>query len=158
MSTVPPQIKPSKKSRWLKWMSYWPPYWAAGIQIEKMAPDFREIIVALHTRPWNKNYFGTHFGGSLYAMVDPFFALMFVENLGKGFIVWDKAASIAFKKPGRGTVRAHFRIDQAQIDELRAHVLEKGKHHPIYVIEVRDELGNVKLFSNLKLRNQINGL
>lgn len=55
---------------------------------------------------------GTHFGGSLYAMCDPFYMWILMENLGKDFIVWDKAATIRFKKPGTGTVNAEFEISK----------------------------------------------
>ena len=48
-------------------------------------------------RFWNANDVGTHFGGSLFAMTDAF--------LGSDYVVWDKAASIGYRKPGRGTVR-----------------------------------------------------
>ena len=63
--------------------------------------DYRGMIeVHMPLRFWNKNYVGTHFGGSLYTMCDPFFMLILVNNLGSGYIVWDKAATIRFKKPG----------------------------------------------------------
>ena len=76
----------------------------------------KAIDVEMKLRFWNKNYVGTHFGGSLYAMTDPFFMLMLLDNLGPEYLVWDKAATICFKKPGRGKVRAEFRLSDEQVD------------------------------------------
>src|SRR3546814_16237242 len=72
-------------------------------------------------RWYNRNYVGTQFGGSLYSMVDPFFVLMLMENLGRDYIVWDKAANIEFVSPGRGAVYADFAISARLLDEIRAH-------------------------------------
>jgi hypothetical protein len=98
-----------KKSTLLKWMSYWPPFFGAGIRIREISDDFTYVRVEMKLRFWNRNYVGTHFGGSLYSMVDPFYMLMLIENLGRDYIVWDKSASIRFLKPGRGRVSAEFR-------------------------------------------------
>ena len=73
----------------------------AGIYIDELTPDLKYISVKMKLRPWNANYVGTHYGGSLYSMTDPFYMLMLIENLGKDFIVWDKAAKIDFKNQER---------------------------------------------------------
>ena len=124
-------------------MSLWPPYVGAGIRVRKISPDFRLIDVEMKLRFWNQNYVGTHFGGSLFSMVDPFFMLMVMENLGKGYSVWDKAASIRFKKPGKGTVTARFRLTQEQVDHIRAQVEADTKSEPRFTVEVKDESGEV---------------
>jgi len=98
----------------------WPPLLGAGIRIIRVRPDWREIDVEMKLRWWNANYVGTHYGGSLYSMTDPFYMVMFIEILGRDYIVWDKSAMIRFRKPGRGTVHAHFRITEEQVDEIRA--------------------------------------
>ena len=83
-------------------MRLYPPYLGAGIRVTHVSHDFREIDVRMGLHWWNRNYVGTHFGGSLYSMIDPFLMLMFLENLGRDYVVWDKAATIRFKTPGRG--------------------------------------------------------
>ncbi len=85
--------------------------------------------------PWglswyNRNYVGTQFGGSLYSMVDPFYMLMLMENLGRDYIVWDKAASIDFISPGKGPVYAEFFIDEALLDEVRRQTEGGEKYLP----------------------------
>lgn len=87
-------------------MNIWAPFLGAGIRVKRLAPDWKEIDVEMKLHWWNANYVGTHYRGSLYFMTDPFFMLMLIENLGKDYVVWDKSASIRFKKPGRGTVSA----------------------------------------------------
>jgi acyl-coenzyme A thioesterase PaaI-like protein len=89
--------------------------------------------------PWNRNYFGTHFGGSLYAMCDPFFVLILAENLGREYAVWDKSATIRFRRAGRGTVHARFHIPPERIAAIRREVDERGKAEPSFAVEVRDE-------------------
>ena len=101
-------------------MNLWPPFLFAGIHVTEISPDWRRVRVELRMRPWNRNYVGTHFGGSLFAMCDPFRMIPVLNCLGPDYIVWDKAGDIEFVKPGRGTVHALFELDDAVLDELRA--------------------------------------
>lgn len=127
--------------RWL--LNLYPPYLGAGIRVRRVSPDFREILVEMPHRFFNRNYVGTHFGGSLYAMVDPFYMLMLIKNLGPDYIVWDKAATIDFVKPGKGTVRAHFRLEEKVLQEIKQSVKEGGKFLPTFTVEVQDRQGEV---------------
>lgn len=122
-------------------MNVYPPYIGAGISVKRVAPDFREIVVQMRLRWYNRNYVRTHFGGSLYAMVDPFYMLMLIQLLGKAYIVWDRAARIEFLKPGRGTVTAVFRIDDRQLAEIVARTANGEKFLPEYAVDVIDEAG-----------------
>ncbi len=94
-------------------------------------------------RFWNRNYVGTHFGGSLYAMCDPFFMIVLMNNLGPDYIVWDKAATIRFKKPGKGLMKASFHIPAERIAEIRAQADTQGKTEPTFTVSVTDAEGNV---------------
>jgi len=97
----------------------------------------------MRLRFWNRNYVGTHYGGSLYSMTDPFYMLMLMDKLGPDYIVWDKAASIRFRKPGRGRVRAEFRLSDEQIDDIRNKLATLEKYEPTFVVQVKDEAGDV---------------
>lgn len=125
---------------WL--LNLYPPYLGAGVRV-RIAPDFRTFDVRMKLRWWNRNYVGTHFGGSLYTMCDPFFMLILMEHLGRDYVVWDKAASIRFRRPGRGTVRAIFHIPEERIAEIRAAADRDGKLEPVFQVEVVDERGDV---------------
>jgi len=126
-----------------RWINLWPPFLGMGIRIRRIAPDMKAVDVEMKLRFWNANYVGTHFGGSLFAMTDPFYMLMLMANLGRDHIVWDKAATIRYKKPGRGTVRAEFRLSDSQIDDIREKLKTLPKYEPVFSVEVKDEAGVV---------------
>ncbi|HXN15588.1 MAG TPA: DUF4442 domain-containing protein [Usitatibacter sp.] len=119
----------------------WPPFRAAGIRVREIAPDFRAATVELRMRLFNRNYVGTHFGGSLFAMADPFFMIMMMKNLGPGYLVWDKAGSVRFLKPARGTVTARFKLTEAMVEEARARTASGEKHEPTFRVAIVDAAG-----------------
>ncbi|MDF2395295.1 DUF4442 domain-containing protein [Pseudomonas sp. 3MA1] len=132
------------KARLLRWvMNLYPPYLGAGVRIRQISADFREVQVSMGLGWYNRNYVGTQFGGSLYSMVDPFFMLMLMENLGRDYIVWDKAAAIDFIAPGRGPVFARFSIDQALLDEVRRQTANGEKYLPQLQVEIHDGSGTL---------------
>lgn len=99
-------------SRVRKWgFNLFPAYWCTGARITYLADDFREVRVRLPLNWRTRNYVGTIFGGSMYAAVDPVYMIMLIHNLGPEYEVWDKAASIRFREPGRDTLRARFVLD-----------------------------------------------
>ncbi|MDF1608042.1 DUF4442 domain-containing protein [Hoeflea sp. YIM 152468] len=110
-------------------MNLWPPLLCAGIRVRHISDDFRAVDVDLRERFYNKNYVGCHFGGSLFAMTDPFWMLMVMRNLDRSYTVWDKSAAIEFLRPGRGTVSASFRLTDAMLDEIRANTVEDGARY-----------------------------
>ena len=124
-------------------VNLWPPLLGAGIRVKRISSDMKSIDVEMKLRWWNANYVGTHFGGSLFAMTDAFYMLMLMANLGRDYIVWDKAASIRYRKPGRGTVRAEFRLTDSQLDEIRQKLKTLPKYEPIFRVEVKDEEGTI---------------
>lgn len=119
------------------------PYLGAGIRVVECDDLMTRFVVEMNLNRFNKNIMGTHFGGSLYAMCDPFFMWILMENLGKDFIVWDKAATIRFKKPGTGTVRAVFEIPQTTIDAIKEEVPPIRKRDYVFHAEVLNEAGEV---------------
>jgi len=130
--------------RHLRWLiNLWPPFLGAGIRVTRLQPDWRAVDVEMKLRFWNSNYVGTHFGGSLYAMTDPFYMLMLIENLGQDYIVWDKSASVRFRQPGKGKVFAAFRLSDQQVEELRRELKTQEKIEPIFAVDVKDETGAV---------------
>lgn len=124
-------------------MNLYPPYLGAGIRVTRVSRDFCEIDVQLRRQPGNANAFGTHFGGSLYAMVDPFYCLQFFACLGPGYLVWDKAAKIEFLRPGKGTVTAKFRVSEADIAAATDATATGAKYLPVFHVDVLDSKGEV---------------
>ena len=87
-------------------MALWPPFLFTGIRVVRLDDDFRFARVELRQHWYNRNYVGTHFGGSLFAMTDPFWMVLLMQRLGDGYRVWDQAAEIRFEKPGATSSRA----------------------------------------------------
>lgn len=126
----------------LRLFNVYPPYLGAGVRV-KASPDLHTFEVRMKLRFWNKNYVGTHFGGSLYTMCDPFFMLILVNALGKDYIVWDKEATIRFRRPGKGTVRATFHIPPERVAEIKAEADAKRKVEPVFKADILDDKGEV---------------
>jgi acyl-coenzyme A thioesterase PaaI-like protein len=130
-------------SWWLRHIGWWPPLLGAGIKLTRLDKHLREADVEMRLRRWNRNYVGVHFGGSLFSMTDPFYMLMLAANLGKEYVVWDKAASIRYRKPGKGRVHARFRLSEEKLAEIRAAVAADGRYDARFSIEIKDEEGGV---------------
>jgi acyl-coenzyme A thioesterase PaaI-like protein len=124
-------------------VNLWPPLLGAGIRVKRIAADMKSIDVEMKLRWWNANYVGTQFGGSLFAMTDPFYMLMLMANLGSDYIVWDKAASIRYRRPGKGTVRAEFRLNDAELNDIREKLKILPTYEPVFRVEVKDPTGEV---------------
>lgn len=132
-----------KNPRSLKWiMNLWPPYLGAGIRVRHLASDWRSAEVCMKLRWYNRNYVGTHFGGSLFSMVDPFYMLMLIHAMGRGYRVWDQRAAVEFVSPGRGVVTARFFIDDALLDRIRKKTAGGDKHFEKLPVDVTDEQGH----------------
>lgn len=133
------------------------PYLGAGIRVDDISDDFRFVKVSMAMKWYNRNYVGTHFGGSLYAMIDPFYMFMLMHNLGRDYIVWDQSASIDFISPGTGRVWAEFVIDQAQLDLVLQHTADGNAYRPEWPVIIRNEQGDVvaKAKKTLYIRKKI---
>ena len=105
------------KLRWL--MNWWPPFIGAGIKVETVSADFRHVRVRLKAGRLRRNYVGTHFGGSLFAMTDPYWMIMVLENLGRDYLVWDKAGEIEFVRAVQEPVWCEFRLDNGVLEEFK---------------------------------------
>jgi acyl-coenzyme A thioesterase PaaI-like protein len=128
--------------RLMRWMfRLWPPFRGMGIRVREIAPDFRRVVVELRQRMLNRNFVGTHFGGSMFAMADPFYMIMMMQVLGRDYVVWDKAGTIRFLKPGRGTLLARFELTQAMVDEVLRKTAGGEKFEPTYSVDVVDAKG-----------------
>ncbi|MBF8744061.1 DUF4442 domain-containing protein [Pseudomonas putida] len=134
----------ARRARMLRWLlNLYPPYLGAGIRIQHIGADMRTARVRMKLTRWNRNYVGTQFGGSLYSMVDPFYMLLLMEQLGRDYIVWDKAASIDFIAPGKGPVYAEFQLDDALLDDIRQQTAHGKKHLPRLQVDIRDGAGEL---------------
>ena len=132
----------SFQTRLYKWgFNIYPAYRGTGGWITYIASDWREIHVKLPLSWQTRNYVGTIFGGSLYAAVDPFYMIMLIKNLGPDYVVWDKAASIRFKKPGKNTLYARFELSEQELQFIKSELQHTEKLDRHYQVELNDSSG-----------------
>jgi len=141
--TAEDQALAARSRKLRRFIRLYPPYLGAGVRVTHIAADFRRVEVEMPLRFYNRNYVGTHFGGSLYSMVDPFYMLMLINILGPDYIVWDKAANIRFKRPGKGVMKAVFELTEEKIAEIRAAADTQPKVEPLFQVLIKDEEGKV---------------
>jgi len=140
----PPSESESIRTRLARWGFNWfPAYRGTGGRITYIARDWREIRVRLPLSLRTRNYVGTIFGGSMYGAVDPIYMVMLIRALGRGYVVWDKAASIRFRRPGRTTLYARFVLDDAELDAIRDALRTAPSVDRVYTVELADADGVV---------------
>ena len=149
-----------RASTFRRLLNLWPPFLFSGIRLLSLDDDYTEARVVLRLRPWNRNYVRTQFGGSLFAMADPFWMLLILHHLGNDHFVWDKAGTIDFVAPGREDVYAHFKIDQDVLNELRTAAAGGEKVLRWFEVSIKTAAGEVvavvrkQLYVRLKPRHR----
>ena len=124
-------------------LTEWPPFAAQKIEILEVADDWTRAVIRLGLEESNANYLGTAFGGSLFSMVDPFFVILTMQQLGDDYVVWDKAAEIEFVAPGRSAVTARVEIPADVVEEMRVATAGGDKLLRWFEIDLTDEDGAV---------------
>ena len=134
----------SWRTRLARWgFNLVPAFRGTGSRIIFIAGDWREVRVRLPLSWRTRNYVGTIFGGSLYGSLDPIYMIMFIKILGPDYIVWDKAANIRFLRPGRETLYASFRLDEAELKSIRERLDASGKIEWRTTVELKNATGEV---------------
>ncbi|MBI5538031.1 MAG: DUF4442 domain-containing protein [Deltaproteobacteria bacterium] len=128
---------------WRLAFNLFPAYYGTGGRVTHIASDWSEVRIELPLSLRTRNYVGTIFGGSIYGAVDPIYMLMLIKRLGRDYVVWDKAAAIRFRRPGRTTLHAVFRVDQGELDSIRRDLETSRSVERIYKIELCDRSGTV---------------
>jgi acyl-coenzyme A thioesterase PaaI-like protein len=123
--------------------NFFPAYRGTGARVVYIADDYREIRVKIPLSWRTRNYVGTIYGGSLYAGIDPIYMLMLIKILGRGYIVWDKAAKIRFKRPGKEALFADFRLTENETDEIKKLLETQKSIDRVYNVELVDKNGKV---------------
>jgi len=134
-----PESWKTRASRW--GFNWFPAYRGTGARIEYIAADWREVHIRVPLNWRTRNYVGTIFGGSMYAALDPIYMVMLIKLLGRDYVVWDKAATIRFRRPGRSTLRATFRVDEDELEAIRASVARDGRCEQRFTVALVDEAG-----------------
>ncbi len=122
-------------------LNFYPPFRGTGAWVTSIADDWSEMRIKIPLSWRTRNYVGTIFGGSLYAGLDPHFMFMLMHRLGPGYVVWDKAASIRFRRPGRGTLTAVCRMPDMEVEEVRRILESQEKVDRTYTVDLVDKHG-----------------
>lgn len=141
MFTKMPESFKSRKFRWM--FNLFPAYRGTGGRLIYVAEDFCEVRVKLPVNWRTRNYVGTIYGGSIYASIDPIYMLMLIQILGPEYIVWDKAAKIRFRKPGKETLFVNFNLSEEEIGEIKRLAETARSVDRIYDVELKDKNGFV---------------
>lgn len=118
-----------------------PAFRGTGGVITYIADDWCEVRMKLPLNVMTRNYVGTIYGGSMYGAVDPIYMLMLIKTLGPEYVVWDKAAAIQFKRPGRTTLFARFVIDDGELALIRASLEQQHSIDRVYSVHLTDAQG-----------------
>lgn len=129
-------------------LNIYPPYFGAGIKINHICDNWSEMQVSMKVRWYNRNAVGTHFGGSIYSMIDPHLMLMLMQRLGKEYWIWDKAAEIDFVKATKLPISARINITDSQLNEIISETAKGNKYLPQFDIDIRDQ--NQELIAKVK--------
>ncbi len=127
----------------MKLINWWPPMLGTGISLKKVSRDLSRFEVEMKLRWYNRNLVGIHYGGSLYSMCDPWYMFILIANLGKEYMVMDKAANIRYLKPGKGTLKCIFEVDKAQVQAIKDEIDVIGKKDYTFLCQVKNEQGEV---------------
>ena len=123
--------------------NYFPIFWSTGAKITYLAADFKEVHIKLPLSWRTRNYVGTIFGGSMFSATDVLYFLLVVKNIGEDYIVWDKASSIRFKKPGKGTLYTKAVISDEEIEIIKTELRNIDKIDRVYYLDLIDEAGDI---------------
>jgi acyl-coenzyme A thioesterase PaaI-like protein len=120
-------------------MNIYPPYLGTGVKVDFISDDWKELQVSMNLRWYNRNIVGTHFGGSLYSMIDPHLMILLMKLLGKDYIVWDKSANIEFVKASRKKVRCVLKVTDDDLEKIKQNTEKGDKHFAKFYVEIREE-------------------
>jgi acyl-coenzyme A thioesterase PaaI-like protein len=140
---TPIEVTRLRASTLRRLINLWPPFLFTGIRGLELSDDWSRATERLGLRFWNRNNVGTQFGGSLFAMTDPWWMLLTMHRLGRRYLVWDKAGAIDFVAPGKADVYAHFVLEESVVDELRAAAADGSKVLRWFDVDVKTADGTV---------------
>jgi hypothetical protein len=123
--------------------NHYPSYWGSGGRLTYIDDSWQEIRLKLPLKWRTRNYMGTIFGGSIYGAVDPIYAMMLIKALGEEYVVWDKNATVTFKRPADRTLYATFEIPDQELADIRESLETEESLDREYTIDLIDDEGAV---------------
>ena len=141
MKLFPTERSESTYTRLWRWVyNVLPPIRGTGSWLTFMSGDWREAHLRLPLSLRTRNYVGTIFGGAMFAATDPIYMVMLIKVLdGSRYVVWDKSAKIRFFRPGKGKLKAHFLLSDAEVAAIQRQVDEERELDHTFTITWLDQ-------------------
>lgn len=146
------KVESTKSKLYRKAFNLFPVYRRTGGNITFISSDFSEMHVLLSLKLKTRNIVGSVFGGSIYSSTDPIYMAQLMQILGKSYIVWDKAATIDFKKPIYKKAKALFLISDEIIATIKSEVDKNGKYVfdlPVQYVSMDDKIIHAEISKTL---------
>ena len=129
-----------RKDQVFKFGFNWSPMYRRTVaRITEVSRDLHTAKIKISLNYKNRNYVGSIFGGSLFSATDPICMIQLIHILGDDYIVWDKAATIKYKKPARENAYAIFHFSKNEIEEIQNQVAENGKTDWVKKLNITDK-------------------
>lgn len=132
------------KERALKYLfNMSPMYRGTGARLLEVRDNYQYVKLKLPLNYRTKNYVGTLYGGHMYSCVDGVYMVQLINILGSAYVVWDKAASIRFKRPGNQTLFAEFILTNAFISQIKEEIKSQKEKDYTLKVALKDKEGKV---------------
>lgn len=116
------------KAQIYKYGFNWSPMYKRSTgKVIEVSEDLHIVKIKIPLSWKNKNYVGSIFGGSMLSATDPIYMIQLMNILGNDYVVWDKAATIKYKRPGKETIFCEFIFTKEDILNIKNDVKSKGE-------------------------------
>lgn len=120
-----------------------PAFRGTGGRVIFISPDLLQVRVCLPLNRRTRNFVGSLYGGSLFAVTDGVHVAMLLSTLSRDVVVWDKAAAIRYRKPAFCALYADFHLSTSELNQIAADLDEHHETSRKFTIELKDKAGNI---------------
>lgn len=132
------------KGRIFKLMfNIFPGFRRTGARMIKASDDLHYAKIRLPLNYKTRNYVGTIYGGSMYSCADGIYMVQLINILGKEYVVWDKSASIRFRRPGNTTLYGEFAISPEFVKQVKSEIKQQNEKDYTMKVDLVDQAGEV---------------
>lgn len=119
-----------------------PMYRRTTAKVVAISCDMHQVTIKLPLSYKNSNYLGAIFGGAMQSATDPIYMIQLMNILGDDYVVWDKAASIKYKRPARETIYGEFFFSEQEIAMIKEKVNEENEfdYHKSLVLKSKSDI------------------
>lgn len=112
-------------------------------KVIEVSEDLHYVKIKIPISWKNRNFVGSIFGGSMLSATDPIYMIQLIRILGDDYVVWDKSATINYKRPGKETIYCEFIFSSEDITNIKKDVAAKGEIDIVKTPNIVDKNGVV---------------